>query len=79
MTGNHLIATVRLRADKGGHQHAVLLYAVCHLRHSFVLLDLERMIGEVGDVGGIQRDDLFKLRFRTAFIGGEQVIERRHP
>ena len=79
MTGDHLIAAVRFGADKGRYQHAVLLYAVCHLRHSFVLLDLERMIGEVGDVGGVQRNDLFKLRFGTALVGGEQVIERRHP
>ena len=48
------------------------------LRHSFILLDLERVVGKVGDVGGIQRDDLFKLRFRTALVGGEQVIERCH-
>ena len=79
MTGDHLIAAVRFGADKGRYQHAVLLYAVYHLRHSLVLLDLERMVGEVGDVGGIQRDDLFKLCFRTALVGGEQVIERRHP
>lgn len=49
------------------------------LCHSLVLLDLERVVGKVGDVGGVQRDDLFKLRFRTALVGGEQVIERRHP
>lgn len=79
MTGNHLIAAVRLGADKGRHQHAVLLYAVRHLRHSLVLLDLERMVGKVGDVGGVQHNDLFKLRFRTTLAGGEQVIERRHP
>ena len=79
MTGDHLIAAVRFGADKGRHQHAVLLYAVYHLRHSLVLLDLERMVGEVGDVGGIQRNDLFKLGLRTALVGGEQVIERRHP
>ena len=70
---------VILLADEGWHQHAVLLYAVYHLRHSLVLLDLERMVGEVGDVGGIQRNDLFKLGLRTALVGGEQVIERRHP
>ena len=79
MTGDHLIAAVRFGADKGRHQHAVLLYAVYHLRHSLVLLDLERMVGEVGDVGGIQRNDLFKLGLRTALVGGEQVIVRRHP
>ena len=79
MAGYHLIAAVRFGADEGWHQHAVLLYAVYHLRHSLVLLDLKRMVGKVGDVGGIQCDDLFKLRFRTALVGGEQVIERRHP
>ena len=79
MTGNHLIAAVRLGADKGRHQHTVLLYAVYHLRHSFVLPDLERMVGKVGDVGGVQHNDLFKLRFRTTLVGGEQIIERRHP
>ena len=79
MTGYHFIAAVSLVADKGGCQHAIQLYAVYHLRHSLVLLDLERMVGKVGDVGGIQRNDLFKLRFRTALVGGEQVIERCHP
>ena len=79
MTGDHLIATVRFGADEGWHQHTVLLYAVYHFRHSLVLLDLERMVGEVGDVDGIQRNDLFKLGLRTALVGGEQVIERCHP
>ena len=49
------------------------------MKASLVLLDLERVVGKVGDVGGVQRDNLFKLRFRTALVGGEQVIERRHP
>ena len=79
MTGDHLIAAIRFGANKGRHQHAVLPYAVYHLRHSLVLLDLERVVGKVGDVGGVQRDNLFKLRFLTALVGGEQVIERRHP
>ena len=69
MTGDHLIAAIRFGADKGRHQHAVPLYTVHHLRHSLVLLDLKRMVGKVGDVGGVQRDDLFKLRFRAAFVG----------
>lgn len=79
MTGNHLIAAVCFGADKGRHQHTVLLYAIYHLCHSLVLLDFERMVGKVGDVGRVQRNDIFKVRFRTAFVGGEQVIERFHP
>ena len=79
MTGNHLIAAVCFGTDKGRHQHTVLLYAVYHFRHSLVLFDLERVIGKVGDVGRVQCDDLFKLRLRTALVGGEQVIERHHP
>jgi len=74
VTGNQLIAALRVRSGNRRNQHTVLLDTVCGLHHGLVILDFEGMVLERMQLRQRDFPYFFQLGILAAFFGGKQVI-----
>ena len=64
MSGDDLISAVLAGADDGGDEYAVLPDALRRFLHGLVVPHLERVVGEVVQLGKWNMNDHFLLWFR---------------
>ena len=74
VTGNQLIAALRVRAGNRRNQNTVLPHTVGGLHHGLVILDFEGMVLERMQLRQRDFPYFFQLGILAAFFGGKQVI-----
>ncbi len=76
VTGNQLIAALRVRSSNRRDQNTILLDTVGGLHHGLVILDFEGVVPEGMQLRQRDFPYFFQLGILAAFLSGKQVIYR---